>query len=83
MRGESLIEPHLDQQLMQEAASNAKLYNLAKKQGMNTELRRTIFCIILSSEDYLDAFEKLMRLGLKGSEEREIVYVLLRCCSNV
>lgn len=27
---------------------------------MNTEVRRNIFCVIMTSEDYLDAFEKLL-----------------------
>lgn len=32
---------------------------------MNTEVRRNIFCVIMTSEDYLDAFEKLIRFGIK------------------
>lgn len=28
---------------------------------MNTDVRRNIFCVIMTSEDYLDAFEKLLR----------------------
>lgn len=28
---------------------------------MNTEVRRNIFCVVMTSEDYLDAFEKLLR----------------------
>lgn len=28
---------------------------------MNTDVRRNIFCVIMTSEDYLDAFEKLIR----------------------
>ena len=31
-------------------------------------------------QDYMDAFEKCLRLGLKGGREREIVHVLLDCC---
>lgn len=34
----------------------------------------------MSSEDYVDAVDKLMRLKLKGKQEREIVRVLLDCC---
>ena len=64
-------------------STSSALYKLAKKQGMNTDLRRSIFCTILSGEDYLDAFEKILKLNLKGSDEREIVYVLLHCCSFV
>ncbi|CAH0725504.1 unnamed protein product, partial [Brenthis ino] len=59
-----------------------KLLELAKKQRMNTDVRRSIFCIIMSAEDFMDAFEKLQHLGLKGQQEREIVHVLLACCLN-
>ncbi|XP_053611224.1 nucleolar MIF4G domain-containing protein 1 [Plodia interpunctella] len=57
-----------------------KLLVLARKQRMNTDVRRSIFCVIMAAEDYMDAFEKLQHLGLKGQQEREIVHVLLACC---
>ncbi|CAH0564818.1 unnamed protein product [Brassicogethes aeneus] len=57
-----------------------KLLELAAKQRMNTDTRRSIFCIIMAAEDYLDAFEKLLKLGLKNQQEREIVHVILHCC---
>ncbi|KPP73963.1 nucleolar MIF4G domain-containing protein 1-like [Scleropages formosus] len=59
---------------------SAKVLELARKQRMNTDIRRNIFCVIMTSEDYLDAFEKLLRLGLKDQQEREIIRVLLDCC---
>uniref|UniRef100_A0A3B1KA21 Nucleolar MIF4G domain-containing protein 1 n=1 Tax=Astyanax mexicanus TaxID=7994 RepID=A0A3B1KA21_ASTMX len=59
---------------------SAKVLDLARKQRMNTDIRRNIFCVIMTSEDYMDAFEKLLRLGLKGQQERDIVHVLLDCC---
>lgn len=34
---------------------------LARKQRMNTDIRKKIFCVMMTSEDYLDAFEKLLR----------------------
>lgn len=40
---------------------SAKVLELARKQRMNTDVRRNIFCVIMTSEDYLDAFEKLLR----------------------
>ncbi|KAM3957925.1 LOW QUALITY PROTEIN: nucleolar MIF4G domain-containing protein 1 homolog [Aphomia sociella] len=61
-------------------STDQKLLELAKKQRMNTDVRRSIFCVIMSAEDYMDAFEKLQHLGLKGQQEREIVHVLLACC---
>ncbi|XP_030636388.1 nucleolar MIF4G domain-containing protein 1 [Chanos chanos] len=59
---------------------SAKVLELARKQRMNTDIRRNIFCVLMTSEDYLDAFEKLLRLGLKDQQERDIVHVLLDCC---
>ncbi|XP_032955135.1 nucleolar MIF4G domain-containing protein 1 isoform X1 [Rhinolophus ferrumequinum] len=59
---------------------SAKVLELARKQRMNTDVRRNIFCTIMTSEDFLDAFEKLLKLGLKDQQEREIVHVLMDCC---
>lgn len=49
---------------------------------MNTEARRAIFTILLTSDDYLDAFEKIVKLKLKSKEERDIVNVLFYCCGQ-
>lgn len=51
-----------------EALETQKLVQLASSQRMNTDLRRAIFCIIMSGEDYLDAFEKLLRLDISGKQ---------------
>lgn len=78
---------------------SADLTALAKKMRMNTDIRRTIFCVIMSSDvrfsgcvrvcisqsfvkDFMDCFEKLHKLNLKGKQEREIVRVLLECASQ-
>ena len=45
-----------------------KMLQLAAAQRMNTDARRAIFCIIMSGEDYIDAFEKLLRLDLPGKQ---------------
>ncbi|KAM4606748.1 nucleolar MIF4G domain-containing protein 1 [Polymixia lowei] len=63
-----------------EGQFSTKVLDLARKQRMNTEVRRNIFCVVMTSEDYLDAFEKLLRMGLKDQQEREIVHVLMDCC---
>jgi nucleolar MIF4G domain-containing protein 1 len=56
---------------------------LASKYRMNTDLRRSIFCIIMGSMDCEDAFEKLVRGGmLKGKAERDVIRVLAECCSQ-
>ncbi|GMP84477.1 hypothetical protein CsSME_00037991 [Camellia sinensis var. sinensis] len=63
-----------------ESLEAQKLLQLAAVQRMNTDVRRAIFCVIMSGEDYVDAFEKLLRLDLQGKQDREIVRVLVECC---
>ncbi|VFR03496.1 unnamed protein product [Cuscuta campestris] len=57
-----------------------RMLELAAGQRMNTDARRAIFCVIMSGEDYIDAFEKLLRLDLPGKQDREIMRVLVECC---
>lgn len=47
---------------------------------MNTDIRKAVFQAIASSEDYIQAFESLLRLNLKKEQEREIIKVLVHCC---
>ncbi|XP_065484903.1 nucleolar MIF4G domain-containing protein 1 isoform X2 [Caloenas nicobarica] len=68
------------QQNLQIGKVSAKIMELARKQRMNTDIRRSIFCVLMTSEDFMDAFEKLLKLGLKDQQEREIVHVILYCC---
>ncbi|KAG5646977.1 hypothetical protein DXG03_001700 [Asterophora parasitica] len=58
------------------------LAKLARKQGMNTDIRRSIFVVLMSSDDYVDACERLSQLNLTEVQRREIVRVLLHCCGN-
>ncbi|XP_038611572.1 nucleolar MIF4G domain-containing protein 1 [Tachyglossus aculeatus] len=69
-----------NQQKQHVGTVSSKILELARKQRMNTDVRRSIFCTLMVSEDFLDAFEKLLRLGLKDQQEREIVHVLIDCC---
>ncbi|CCH62074.1 hypothetical protein TBLA_0G01270 [Henningerozyma blattae CBS 6284] len=52
---------------------------ISKKQRMNTDIRRAIFISIMSANDYMDAFTKLEKLGLKNKQMLEIPKVLLHC----
>ncbi|KAJ7285115.1 hypothetical protein C8J57DRAFT_1290481 [Mycena rebaudengoi] len=61
---------------------NINLLKLARKQGMNTDIRRSIFVVLMSSDDYVDACERLSQLSLTEVQQREIVRVLLHCCGN-
>ncbi|KAG4300759.1 hypothetical protein PCK1_002836 [Pneumocystis canis] len=55
---------------------------LAQSQRMNTDIRKSIFITIMTAEDFVDAFEKLLKLGLKKVQKLEIPKVLLHCCGN-
>ncbi|CAH3015813.1 unnamed protein product [Porites evermanni] len=59
---------------------NTKLLELARKQRMNTDVRKNVFLVMMTSEDYIDAFEKLLRLNLKDAQTREVIHVLIDCC---
>ena len=65
---------------LEEDLEGANLADVAVKLHMNTDVRRRIFKTMMSSEDYLDAFEGLMRLKVPGEQEREYVRVLIECC---
>lgn len=57
-----------------------QLLSLARKMRMNTDIRREVFCIIMSAEDFMECAEKLVKLGTKNQTEREVVFVLTDCC---
>lgn len=61
-----------------EAKFSEQLLELARKQRMNTDERRNVFCILMSAEDYIDAFEKILHLAIK--DHRVIVSVIIHCC---
>ncbi|KIJ67003.1 hypothetical protein HYDPIDRAFT_26414 [Hydnomerulius pinastri MD-312] len=65
-----------------EDINNNALVKLARKQGMNTDIRRSIFVVLMSSDDYLDACERLTQLNLSEVQQREIIRVILHCCGN-
>lgn len=60
--------------------SAPELLKLAAAMRMNTDSRRAVFCAVMGSEDAVDALEKLLRLNLKGQQEREVVRVTVDCC---
>ena len=70
--------------ISKDVAETQKLLQLAAAQRMNTDIRRAIFCIIMSAEDYVDAFEKLLRLGLSGKQHASM-FLKMNCsmCINI
>jgi len=76
-------QPPEDQEAVSGSMNNddlsEELLQLARKMRMNTDSRKKIFCLVMSSEDYLDATEKIVKLGLKNQTERDVMFVLLDC----
>jgi nucleolar MIF4G domain-containing protein 1 len=67
-----------------EAKFSAKLLQMARKMRMNTEARKNLFCALMSADDYLDAFERLVKVdkaaAAAGTRERDTAFVLMACC---
>jgi nucleolar MIF4G domain-containing protein 1 len=55
------------------------LHQLAVKQKMNTDVRKSIFMVLLSSQDYIDATNQILKLGLRKGQQKEIIKVLIHC----
>ncbi|KAJ3227957.1 suppressor of glycerol defect [Clydaea vesicula] len=67
---------------MENSKNVGDLEMLARAHGMNTDVRRSIFIVLMSSEDCVDAFNRLSRVNLNATQQREIVKVLLHCCAQ-
>lgn len=82
--GSTVDEDDVDLEVMGDILENAEpdWMELARQQRMNTDVRRAVFVALMSSEDYVDACDKLERLKLKSKQEREIPRVILHCCCN-
>ncbi|KAH9370594.1 hypothetical protein HPB48_002475 [Haemaphysalis longicornis] len=63
----------------QQPQFSSKILKLAQKHHMNTDVRRNIFCILMTAEDYLSASERILHLNLSATQEREMCHVLLHC----
>ncbi|KAI3687177.1 hypothetical protein L1987_80870 [Smallanthus sonchifolius] len=73
LKWSKLLDPEKKRSLVvfgRESSEAQKMHQLAAGQRMNTYPRRAIFCIIIYAEDYIDAFEKLLRLNLQGKQFR-------------
>ena len=73
----SLAKVNADDQFGKE---RKKLELLAEKLRMNTPTRKSIFYLLMTSNDVDDAYEKLCKLDLKGKQDRDIVQVAIQCC---
>ncbi|KAM7221501.1 hypothetical protein V8F06_003073 [Rhypophila decipiens] len=65
-------------QLDSEDEGQPDLAELAREQGMNTDVRRSIFVSLLSSLDYEDAYYRILKLRLNKEQKREIANVIVQ-----
>ncbi|KAL8684029.1 MAG: hypothetical protein Q9186_000059 [Xanthomendoza sp. 1 TL-2023] len=63
--------------LVQDTAGD--LLQMARDQGMNTIVRRSIFAAIMDATDFNDAFQRLIKLDLKNAQKLEIPKVIIHC----
>ena len=88
--GESLIEASKSSSLHSQdvvitsknPVVDEKMTQAARLLHLHTEIRRHIFTILMSSEDYMNAFENLLRFNAKEKQDREIVRVIVQCCGH-
>ena len=59
--------------------NSTSLMELARSQKMNTDIRKSIFITLMSSEDCIDCHGKLLKLNLKNNNERDLIRVPLHC----
>jgi nucleolar MIF4G domain-containing protein 1 len=65
--------------LLDDVEQGPDLGELAREQGMNTGVRRSIFVSIMSAMDYQDAYFRILKLRLNKERQREVPNVIIRC----
>ncbi|KAH6614757.1 hypothetical protein B0J18DRAFT_404344 [Chaetomium sp. MPI-SDFR-AT-0129] len=65
--------------LLDDVEQGPDLGELAREQGMNTGVRRSIFVSIMSAMDYQDAYLRILKLRLNKERQREIPNVIIQC----
>jgi nucleolar MIF4G domain-containing protein 1 len=83
-RNEEITADEFDGLGEQEEGGEVDLFQLAREQRMNTDVRRAIFITIMSATDYREAHVRLLKLNLKKAQEMEIPRVIVHCagCEN-
>lgn len=71
---------HKQEKIVNDKDDKQALLSYAKACRMNTSDRLNLFCVIMESKDYLEAFENLIQLSVK--DNRLVVSVILTCCLN-
>ncbi|KDN38929.1 hypothetical protein K437DRAFT_228310 [Tilletiaria anomala UBC 951] len=75
----AVVKERGDSEATETERTRQKLLGYARTHGMSTETRRSIFLVIMTSEDFVDAAQKLLELRLNEVQRRDIIRVLLQC----
>ncbi|EAR96171.2 MA3 domain protein (macronuclear) [Tetrahymena thermophila SB210] len=59
-----------------------KLEQLAIKCRMTTDTRKRIFMLVMSSEDYVDAAQRILKLKVVKKSSQEVAVVVIQCCAQ-
>jgi len=59
-----------------------ELEKYAFEQRFTSDIRKKIFMIIMSADDYIDATQKLMKLKLNKKQDKEIAIVIVESCAQ-
>ena len=62
-----------------EMSGGSEIIQLAHKSGMNTPFRESLFCAIMTSCDYVEAVDKIIRLKGIKKHIREVPHVIIKC----
>ena len=73
----------IDNRINKDVLETQRMLQLAAAQRMNIYARGAIFCIIMSGEDVIDAFKKLIKLDLSGNQVNLFPWLLVPYFSYV
>ena len=59
-----------------------QLEQMAVEQRFTSDLRKKIFIVIMSSDDYVDAAQKLMKMKLNKKQIQELAVVAVESCAQ-
>ncbi|XP_046393003.1 nucleolar MIF4G domain-containing protein 1 [Ischnura elegans] len=59
--------------------SSEPIAKLSKKHRMNTDVRKSIFTILVTAEDCDDAFEKLLNFHSRNQQDSEVMNLIVHC----
>ena len=78
--GTSGKELSLETKNVSHSKETKKFSSLMQQQRMNTDVRRKIFTVLMTSSDYMESVQNLLKLDLTKIQRREIPKIIVECC---